>query len=164
MAMTLAETRSARLAKSKESTVPPLVGNQYYRVYFGATQINFSKVSNVEIAVETDTLSEGGLNDFVHIFTKPNTQGSKLTMEKGLVADDSINKTMATLYPGLHLTMPVTITLYHNTADGLKPVRSWGFEDGVVSSWRLGDLDGMGSQLCIETLEITHAGLKPMEV
>ncbi|MFI3312691.1 MAG: phage tail protein, partial [Eubacteriales bacterium] len=159
MAKSLAETRSDRTAKSKETPVPPLVGNQYYRVYFGATQINFSKVTNVEMTVETDQISEGGLNGYVHVLTKSLGQGGKLTMEKGLVAEDSMNQIMTKLSVGTRLNLPVTITLYHTTNEGLKPVRAWGFEDGMVSAWRLGELDGLGSQLCIETLEITHGGL-----
>lgn len=159
MAKSLAETRSDRTSKSKETPVPPLVGNQYYRVYFGGTQINFSKVSNVEMTVETEPFAEGGLNDYIHVLTKPLTQGGKLTLEKGLMAEDAVTAVMTSLQVGTRLNLPVTITLYHNTAEGLKPVRSWGFEDGVVTGWRLAELDGLGSQISVETLEITHAGL-----
>lgn len=161
---TLAQTKSQREQKRKKSPVPPLVGNQYFRVYLGSTLVSFARVSNIQRTVEHEDLAEGGLNSYVHVLTKPGGASGNLTLEKGIVADDSVSDLMRALAPGTRISVPVTITLYNREADDWKPVRSWGFEDGMVSRWEIGNLDGLGSEVVIEKLEISHAGLAELEV
>ena len=162
--LTLQQTREKRESRRKTSSVPPLVGNQHFRVFFGSTQVNFARVSSVQRAVEHESLTEGGLNDYVHVLTKPGGQSGTLILERGVAADSSLTKLMRALEPGTRISVPVTILLYHRDGSGWKPVRSWGFEDGMVTRWELGNLDGLGSEVVIERLEITHAGLKEQEV
>ena len=109
--MNLAQTKSNRESKKRPSPVPPLVGNQYFRVYFGSTLVSFARVSNVQRGVEYESFAEGGLNDFIHVLTKPDTQSGTLTLEKGVTADEKITKLMRVLSPGQRITVPVTITL-----------------------------------------------------
>ena len=148
----------------RPSSAPPLVGNQQFKVFFGSTQINFARVSNVQRSVEHEDLMEGGLNDYVHVLTKPGGQSGTLTLEKGVAADSSLTKLMRALEPGTRITTPVTILLYYRDASGWKPARAWGFGDGMVTRWELGNLDGLGSEVIIEKLEISHAGLTEQEV
>lgn len=159
--MTLAETRTRREGKKTPSSVPPLVGNQYFKVYFGPTPISFSRVSNVQHRVEHEDLVEGGLNQYVHVLTKTNSQSGTITLEKGVIAEDLATKTLrATLFmPGRRILLPIVITLYHRTDNAWVPARSWGVEDGIVTSCELSELDGMGSQVAVEKLEISHSGL-----
>jgi hypothetical protein len=65
------DQKPAGIPQKKPSAVPPLVGNQYFRVYFGSTLISFSRVSNVQRSSEHEDLAEGGLNDYLHVLTKP---------------------------------------------------------------------------------------------
>ena len=162
--MDLAQTREKRESTMRPSSAPPLVGNQQFKVFFGSTQINFARVSNVQRSVEHEDLMEGGLNDYVHVLTKPGGQSGTLTLEKGVAADSSLTKLMRALEPGTRITTPVTILLYYRDASGWKPARAWGFEDGMVTRWELGNLDGLGSEVIIEKLEISHAGLTEQEV
>ena len=162
--MDLAQTREKRESTMRPSSAPPLVGNQQFKVFFGSTQINFARVSNVQRSVEHEDLMEGGLNDYVHVLTKPGGQSGTLTLEKGVAADSSLTKLMRALEPGTRITTPVTILLYSRDASGWKPARAWGFEDGMVTRWELGNLDGLGSEVIIEKLEISHAGLTEQEV
>ena len=162
--MTLQQTRAKRQSGKKPAPVPPLVGNQKFKVFFGSTQINFARVSNVQRSVEHEDLLEGGLNDYVHVLTKPGSASGTLTLEKGVAADQNLTKLMRALAPGARISTPVTILLYYRQSDGWKPVRSWGFEDGMVTRWELGNLDGLGSEVIIEKLEISHAGLTEQEV
>ncbi len=162
--LTLQQTREKRESGKKASSVPNLVGNQYFRVFFGSTQINFARVSNVQRTVEHEDFAEGGLNDYVHVLTRPGSQSGTLTLEKGVAADGALTKLMRALAPGTRISVPVTILLCYREASGWKPVRSWGFEDGMVTRWELGNLDGLGSEVAIEKLEISHAGLIEQEV
>jgi phage tail-like protein len=161
---TLAQVKSQRESRKKPSAVPPLVGNQYFRVYFGSTLISFSRVSSVQQSEGHEDLAEGGLNDHIHVLTRVNAQSGTLTFEKGVAADGSVTKIMQSLAPGTRISVPVTITLYGQDSGKWKPVRSWGFDDGMVTRWELGTLEGMGSELAIEKLEISHAGLVELEV
>ena len=142
-----------------------VVGNQYFVVYFGKTRVSFSKVSNLQRAVEHEALTEGGLNDFVHVLTRPGSQSGTLTLEKGVLAETDAAKVLRALAPGKRIQVPVTITLYHwNEKQTWTAVRSWGLEDGVVTRWELTELDGLGSSVALEKLEISHSGLTELEV
>lgn len=162
--LTLAQTKTRREGKKRPSQVPPMVGNQYFRVYFGSTLISFARVSNVQRSVEHESFAEGGLNGYVHVLTRPDGQSGTLTLEKGVAADDKITRLMRILSPGQRITVPVTITLCHRDEEDWKPVRSWGFEDGMVTRWEVTNLDGLGSEVAIEKMEISHAGLVELEV
>ena len=162
--MSLDKTREKRESGQKPSSAPALVGNQQFKVFFGSTQINFARVSNVQRAVEHEDFTEGGLNDYVHVLTRPGGQSGTLTLEKGVAADGALTKLMRALEPGRRIAVPVTIFLYRRERSGWKPVRAWGFEDGMVTRWELGNLDGLGSEVIIEKLEISHAGLTEQEV
>ncbi len=143
----------------------PVVGNQHFVVYFGKTRISFSKVRNLQHTAEHETLSEGGLNDFVHVLNRPGSQGGTLTLEKGVMARADDVRGIQALAPGRRIQVPVTITLYHWNGSGeWKPVRAWGVQDGVVTRWELTELDGLGSSVALETLEIAHSGLIELEV
>ena len=144
---------------------PLLVGNQYFVVYFGKTRISFSKVSNLQRAAEQETLAEGGLNGFVHVLNRPASQCGTLTLEKGVLAEKDAAKVIRALAPGARIQVPVTITLYHwNEGKKWTAVRSWGLEDGVVTRWELTELDGLGSSVALDRLEISHSGLTELEV
>ncbi len=162
--LTLAETKSLREGKMKPSDVPLLVGNQYFDVYFGSTHISFIRVSNVQQTAEHEDLAEGGLNGYTHVLAKPATQSGTLTLEKGVVDDESIVKIMKALPPGTRICVPVTIILSRVEGNTWKSVRAWGFDDGMVTRWEVSNLDGMGSEVAIEKLEISHAGLVELEV
>lgn len=162
--LNLEQTREKRESGRKAAAAPPLVGNQQFKVFFGSTQINFARVSSIQRAVEHEDLMEGGLNDYVHVLTKPGGPSGTLILEKGVAADNAVTKLVRALEPGTRIATPVSIILYYREQSGWKPVRAWGFEDGMVTRWELGNLDGLGSEVVIETLEISHAGLKEQEV
>ncbi|MEG0780358.1 MAG: phage tail protein [Oscillospiraceae bacterium] len=162
--MTVAQAKSQREGKRKPSNVPPLVGNQYFTVFFGTTCISFLRVSNVQLSAEHEDLQEGGLNGYVHVLTKPGSQSGTLTLEKGVVSGDAASEVLRALSPGTRIHVPVTITLCHLEQGKLQNVRAWGFEDGMVTRREVGNLDGLGSEIAIEKLEITHAGLVALEV
>ena len=160
--MNLQQTRELREGKKKPAKFP-VIGGQFFKVYVGATQIGFSTVSNVQQQQEHEALVEGGLNGYVHILNKPNSSGGTLTLEKG-IALGPVTELMQTLSPGTRISVPVTITLYHQTDKGEQPVRSWGIDDGVVTGWSVEEFSAMGSEVAIERLEITHSGLTEIEV
>ncbi|MEG1988958.1 MAG: phage tail protein, partial [Oscillibacter sp.] len=120
--------------------------------------------SNIQRTVGHEDFVEGGLNDYIHVLTKPDTTSGSLTFEKGVVADAATEDIIRALAPGIRISVPVTITLYHRAEKDWKAVRSWGFEDGMVTQWELGNLDGMGNEVSIEKMTISHAGLQELKV
>lgn len=160
----LETVRNARNARKVATTVPPIVTGQCFLVYFGDALMGFSKVSGVECSVEFETLQEGGLNDQVHVLTKPGSQQGTLQLERGVVADGSYKDLLAALTPGRRISVPVSIILCHQTEDGLKQVRCFSFNDGLVTRRTMGEFDAMSGQIILEKLEISHAGLVEIEV
>lgn len=159
--LTLEQTRARREGERSPFEGPFFVGNQYFKVYFGPVLISFSRVSNIQHKIEHEDFQEGGLNHYVHVLTKPNTQSGTITMEKGVAFEDVAAKLLRTglLIPGRRLLMPVTITLYHRGEHGWLPARSWGVEDGMVTSCEVSELNGLGSEVTVERIEISHSGL-----
>lgn len=164
--LTLGQTKKRRETAVRKTVVPDpgFVGNQFFTVLFGNTQIGFQRVSNLQTAVEREELAEGGLNDQVHVLTKPGRQSGTLTLEKVIVDNEELHKIISALAPGTRINVPVIVSLFRKTASGWEEIRAWGFNDGIVVRWELNNLDGLGSELAVEKLEIAHEGLVEIDL
>jgi phage tail-like protein len=57
-----------------------------------------------------------------------------------------------------HTPTTVTITRYDETGH---PVATWSLRDAFPEKWSVSGSDAGGSKIAIETLELTHVGLRP---
>lgn len=132
-----------------------LLPSHRFTVTFGKNEINFSKISNIEASIEYETILEGGNNDYPHILKKPKSQQDKLILEKGVVkkGDTSL---MNSLVQGCNLE---NIIIMVKGIDGKTIEQKFSFDYGTIISRKFSDLNALGTDLLIETLELTHTGL-----
>ena len=130
-----------------------MIGNNQFRVAIGPAVFSFSKVTNLSDTVEYEPYQEGGFNDYPRLLKTPKTKMETLILEKGIrvgVKDVS----MMALTTGVWVTAVVIMVMKHN-----RVVKSYFFEQGVITQWELGDLNALGNEILIKRVVITHNGL-----
>ena len=136
-----------------------VVNNNRFILSIGSVMLSFAKVSNIGRALEHEDIQEGGHNYHVHTFTKPRQQRETLILEKGVNVHRKVERDKFKalgLYPGGRILAPVTLVVMgeHQLINSV-----YGFTEGVVVNWELGELNAMGNEVLIERFEIAHSGL-----
>jgi phage tail-like protein len=122
-----------------------------FNVTLGAFSIGFSSVSGVERDTEVYTYQEGGLNDRVHVFSKPAAAAGTLAMEKG-VCPLSANPFYMV---GERIDVPLTLQIMKKIKT---PAKTYVFTDCVVKKWSVSRLSASESTLMIDTFEVAYGG------
>lgn len=131
-----------------------LLSTYHFLVTIGQEIFGFSKISNLESAIEYETVSEGGNNAYPLLFPKQKTKPDTLILEKGIM-DRSSGSFFESLTEGTHLEM--VIILVTKGDDQLE--KAFFFKEGIITKRSFSDLDAMKCELFIEKMEITHSGL-----
>jgi phage tail-like protein len=118
----------------------------------------FKSVSGLKYETESIPVREGGANDTTFMLVGA-TKWSPLVFKNGFAGASSPlllwrDKWMS----GDMVRLGGTITQFDTTI--LKPMAVWTFYNGWPTKWEMTELDASKSELAIETLEITHEGLK----
>jgi phage tail-like protein len=115
----------------------------------------FMSCTGLRMNVDVLEYREGGNNDFVHRLPG-GIHYPNLVLSRGLTQEDVLLK-----WFGATQTEPqlkeITLTLQTAEAE-----RTWTFTDAFPVAWIGPEIDSSGSGICMETLEIAHAGLKVM--
>lgn len=130
-----------------------MIANNQFRVAFGPLVYSFSKVSNLSDSVEYEAYQEGGNNSYPVLLKKSKTRMETMTLERGVWAGPR-DIPMRTLTTGVWVAAVIIMVMSRQ-----KVVKSYFFEQGVITKWELGDLNAVGNELLIKRVEITHNGL-----
>lgn len=130
-----------------------LVANNQFIVTFGGIPFSFSKVTNLSDSVECEYIQEGGVNGAPVFLPKSKGRAEVLRLERGI-------KTGVAELPAKFLTTGVyvyvvTIIVMKNK----KVSKGYFFEEGLITKWEVNELNALGKDVLIRTLEITHTGL-----
>ncbi|MEM7092080.1 MAG: phage tail protein [Actinomycetota bacterium] len=124
----------------------------------------FQKVSGLGVKMETEPVTEGGQNQYVHQLPG-RLKWNDLEFERGVVSTDKLfDWLMASSGDGFgsagnHVVRHTgTITMY--SADG-KPLRKWNFSGGMPVGWTGPSFDADGDTIITEKLTLAHDGLVP---
>lgn len=126
-----------------------LIAGFRFRVFDGAVELGFQKVSGIGRAIEVETYREGGVNDRLHVFPKGPGGERVLSMEKGVAP------------PGFHpfqqvgqmLPAPLIVEVLD---ENRLPVRTYSFFDCLVKSWQMSALSAQENALLIDTFEVSY--------
>ncbi len=130
-----------------------MIANNQFRVSIGPVLFSFSKVTNLSDTIEYEPYQEGGFNDYPRLLKKPKTRMETLILEKGVrVGVKDIP--MRALTTGMWVAAVVIMVMKHN-----RVVKSYFFEEGVITQWELGELNALGKEALIKRVVITHNGL-----
>jgi phage tail-like protein len=117
----------------------------------------FKSVSGLRSETEVVPVRAGGVND-----TTFNLVGSvkwgPLVLKQGFTNSSALLEWREKWVTGKEMTRSGGQIILLNTA--LKPAAAWEFVRGWPSKWEMSELDASKSELAIETLEISHEGLR----
>lgn len=133
----------------------------YFRVVIqGSPKIpdtDFLEVSGIKQEMETETLKEGGENDFLHTVPKMVKHGN-LVLKRGLEPLDNALETWVkeTLEGGFTKKIkPRNLVVYLMDANG-KALRCWWCSHAYPVKWEVGTFNAQDNKLALETLELAY--------
>jgi phage tail-like protein len=122
----------------------------------GGIEAFFKSVSGIKYETESIPVREGGVNDTTFQLVGA-TKWSPLVFKNGFTQGSKLLEWREQWLAGTMRRAGGTITQL-DTA--LKPKAEWAFVRGWPTKWEISEFDASKSELAIETLEITHEGLK----
>lgn len=140
-----------------------LITNNKFIVTIGPLLTSFSKVTGIGKSVDYETRYEGGVNNYGHIFRKPNRpQTNILRLEKGVGKyNPLVLAASGEIEIGVKIPLPGTIILLD---DNYEMRKMYTFDDITILKWEIGDLDGNGREILLDKVELMHSGLKMVKV
>lgn len=131
--------------------------NQYsFRVFLEgaeALELGFSRISGLQVGVETTTYQEGGVNDRVHLLRGPIQRGGTLRMERGVYAGE---------FCPLYVTgtwLPALKPQVYAHPSQKKPGKTYLFSNLIVKSWEVGTMDALEGRIMIDTFEVDYESM-----
>lgn len=122
----------------------------------GPMDLFFKSISGIKYDTEAIPVREGGANDTTFMLVGA-TKWSPLVFKKGFTNSSALLKWREEWLNGKMTRVGGKITQL-DTA--LKEKGEWAFVRGWPTKWEISEFDASKSELAIETLEITHEGLK----
>lgn len=116
----------------------------------------FSECSGLQLETEFQDYMEGGLNTYAHRFPT-RTKQTNLTLKRGIV-DREMWDWYWDLTQGIVKYRTGSILVYDVPKE--KVVMQWDFERALPSKWSGPELNALQNNVAVETLELTHRGLK----
>ena len=117
----------------------------------------FKSVGGLRYETEVIPVREGGANDTTFMLPGA-TKWSPLVLKQGFTGSSALLAWREDWIAGTMTRIETGKIIQLDTA--LNPVATWTFYQGWPSKWEVSELDASKSELAIETLEITHNGLK----
>lgn len=123
----------------------------------GVVDVFFKSVSGLRYETEVVPVKEGGANDTTFMLVGA-TKWSPIVLKQGFTKGSGLLKWRQEWIQGNMQRVPGTIIQLDTT---LKvAMGQWEWTNGWPSKWEVSEFDATKSELMIETLEITHEGLK----
>lgn len=133
----------------------------YFRVKIGNDEFAFKEVSGLSAQVETESISEGGVNNFTHLLPKQ-IKHSNLVLKRALVPLGSIEvKWFQRVLEGDFSLMisTKTITIQLLNSEG-STIYTWTCQNAYPVKWEVENLDSEKSNILIESIEFAYTTLK----
>lgn len=130
--------------------------NYRFKVLVDNTVVAFSKVSGLDMEVETELIPDGGCYRSGHIMESPPKSPGKLRMEGGL-ASAGAGKLLKNLRPGMYLKQGIVVMVLGR--DG-SVKQQYLADQAYVTRWELSELSGDGGSVLVNTFEAAYTALK----
>jgi phage tail-like protein len=127
-----------------------------FSIRIEGVQAFFKSVTGLKFETESIPVREGGANDTTFMLVGA-TKWSPIVLKNGFTAGSDLLKWRKEWLSGTMNRRNGVITQL-NTAG--KEMAQWEFVRGWPTKWEMAEFDASKSELAIETLEITHEGIK----
>lgn len=124
---------------------------------------SFQDISGIEAKLETESVSEGGENRFVHQLPTV-TKSPNLVLKRGYVTKPSFLSEWAAQTVGSTLNQPIltqTLLVMLLGANRI-PVVAWNFDRAWPVRWVTGPFDSQKNEVLTEVLEFSYATVTRM--
>lgn len=158
------------------TNIHSLIYTHKFIVTLGNLLCGFSSITNIEDAIEYDSIQEGGVNDRVLTWQKPAAQQHRLIFEKGTGRSNIWYYKDSVLHLGHTYADGGSILLIDRSSEteaaslgGMKIrdlrnqdvriLRKYSFDNPMVVRWEATNLGGNDAQIMIDRMEVVHDGL-----
>jgi phage tail-like protein len=117
----------------------------------------FKSVSGLKYETESIPVREGGANDTTFMLIGA-TKWSPLVLKAGFTSSSALLQWREEWIAGTMTRIESGTITQLDTS--LQPTAEWTFFRGWPTKWEVSEFDASKSELAIETLELTHEGLK----
>ena len=133
----------------------------YFQVDVENEQIPFKEVSGLNTEMETETVSEGGLNSYQHQLPKQIKHGN-LALKRAQLPPTSdfiqwVKSIMEGDFSPSIKTKSLTIKLLNDAGN---PIYTWSCEKAYPVKWDVDPLDSEKNSVLIESVEFAYSSLK----
>ncbi len=135
-----------------------LLANNQFIVTLGPLSFSFSKVTNISDSWEYETIQVGGINQETAILNIPKTKPETLRLERG-VQRGLQEVAFSALTTGTPVYIGLIMVMQHHEISKI-----YSFDEGVITKWEVSNLEAMGNEIIIKTLEIAHSGLHEIPI
>lgn len=133
----------------------------HFSVRFGFSgndnDTRFQSVSGLSVEYETENVTEGGENRFVHelpVRTKYNT----LVLKRGMLVDSEVQKWCLKAFENREFEpTDLQVTLLNENSE---PLKTWKVARAWPKKWTVSDFNAEENGLVIETLELSYRYFK----
>jgi phage tail-like protein len=119
----------------------------------GITVAGFSEVTGLQFETETETVEEGGVNDFVHILPK-RTKRQNIILKHGITEKHDLWDWYQNVVKGKFERKNGSIIL--QGVDGKDTNWHWDFFRAYPVKWTGPELRGDSNTIAFETIELVH--------
>ena len=132
-----------------------LLMNYRFKVLLDNNTVSFSKVSGLNMEVETEMIVAGGQNHFGHIMETPVKRPHTLRMESGIYSAGR-NQTLRKLRPGMYLQQGIVVMVC--AAAGSVQL-TYCAEQAYVTKWELSELSASSGSVLVNVFEAVYTKL-----
>ena len=150
-------TKGTKIAQQKidaQRLIDPYSAFNYFIELEGIIVGGFSEVSGIRIETDTYSITEGGMNAFVHKLPK-STKFSDITLKRG-IANLQLYEWYMDVVKGKIERKSGSIILQDI---GKNEKITWNFFEAFPIKWEGSTFNATGSSIATETLTLTHHGL-----
>ncbi len=122
----------------------------------GIISAHFSDVSGLQAETETESIEEGGVNDYVHYFPR-RTKYQHLILKRGLTDSDELWKWYQDVVSGRFKRKNGSIILIDSAGNDKW---RWNFVQAYPVKWTGPELKAETSSIAFESIEIVHHGIR----
>lgn len=140
---------------------PPIPVSFYFQVKIAKEEYAFKEVSGLQSELETESLFEGGVNDFEYKLPKQVKHGNLVLKRSLLPQDCNLIKWVKKVLEGdfSQPIKPLEIVISLLGSDG-KPLYTWTCRQAYPLKWSIENLDSEKNSVMLETLELAYTTLK----
>ena len=146
------------MPNKEQNYIPPTGFFFSVDFYDGSTKkfSSFKEVSGLTVKVNTEDITQGGENGFKYRLPT-GASYENLVLKRALNVDSSLVEWCKDAIENFDFklkTVTVKLLQLDSNSTGSKPLAVWEFSDAYPVGWNLSNLDAMGNNLAIETIEL----------